>query len=177
VIAYRGPVPAKVDARPAVKLSARPQFSKAVLVAPDVRLRRIAERLGELPDGGGEDGLWFAGALAEAGDDPDGKTTAVALGLLRRRGQHRFETIIAAAERDAGIRDLAHRYYTGLEGRSLARAVMMAIRRYAAVGWLIDQNRNQPTSDPMRAILYRIVASDPECKFSFGTVRRGLGHI
>ena len=139
--------------------------------AADMLLRRAVELLAERPDGGGEVGLRLAGAIEEACGD--GRRLATSLGLIRRPGQHRYETIARKANRDALIAELADRHYPGMTQRQQARGIALAIGRYRATGWLIDQHKppkDAPGSE--RDLLHAILQSDPKC--SFETIRRVL---
>ena len=116
---------------PAPQRPAPPAVSNPIArddVPAPIRLRRIAERFGDLAAAAGDDAAfadaaWLAGRLAVAGDDLDGKPTALALGLLRRPTEHRWETRLAKIERYAEIREIAARY-PDLKRRKLWRAVI-----------------------------------------------------
>ena len=114
------PVPVEIDAPAASDQTVYRQCDPAP--NPYIRLRRIVERLGQLADPG-DDALWLAGRLAEAGDSPDGRKLATALELLRRPGQRRFEKIADLARRDETIRELAERY-PGMTERQAARRIV-----------------------------------------------------
>jgi hypothetical protein len=144
---------------------------------PPARLRRLVERLAELPDGGGDIGMWLAGALADAGPSPDGKVLATALGLIPRPGQKRWQTVAAKARRDELIREFADRYLTGCSPREQARRIAERLGRYQANAWPRHRRYDAPPAEicgTERELLFRILQYGEAC--SLGTIRRALAH-
>ena len=84
---------------------------------PSRLIDRIVEFFAGLPGGGGDVGMALAGAVAES--DGDEKALAIRLGLARKPGQRRVETIVAKLSRDDGIRELAAQH-PGMSARAIA---------------------------------------------------------
>jgi hypothetical protein len=97
------------------------------------RLRAVVARLGELEDGGGEAGRWFAEQLGVY-DAAGGQITAdVAFGVAPAPGQEGWWTLEARSKRDALLCELAARFYSGEpSARHRSDKISKRLRQFAA---------------------------------------------